>query len=198
MMEKIVSLTSSIPTVEQQLKTFLGEVDELYNLQQINHALEEMALLISRDYENKNPLVIGVMNGAIVTLGHLLPKFPFLLEVDYCHASRYGVKTTGGDIQWSAHPRKSLNGRHVLLVDDIFDEGVTLKHIAAYCKEQGAISVKTAVLLNKHHARKVENFTVDYTALPVDDRYVFGFGLDYKGYYRNAPGVYAIPDHLLD
>ncbi|MGS2717515.1 hypoxanthine-guanine phosphoribosyltransferase [Eionea flava] len=175
----------------------LEEAEELFNLRQINEALDAMALTISQDYIDKNPLIIGVMNGAVVTMGHLLPKFAFLLEADYCHATRYGEHTAGGEIAWLAHPNKSLMGRHVLLVDDIFDEGVTLKHIARYCKDEGALSVKSAVLLEKHHQRKVDDFTVDYSALSVEDRYVFGFGLDYKGYYRNAPGVYAVPDHLL-
>lgn len=182
---------------ERQPTVFLEEAEELFNLQQINQALDDMALTISQEYSDKNPLIIGVMNGAVVTMGHLLPKFAFLLEADYCHATRYGQHTEGGKIAWLAYPNKSLIGRHVLLVDDIFDEGVTLKHIAQYCQEQGALSVKTAVLLDKKHQRKVDNFTVDYAALSVADRYVFGFGLDYKGYYRNAPGVYAVPDHLL-
>jgi hypoxanthine phosphoribosyltransferase len=182
---------------EQQPSVFLEEADKLFNLQAINDALELMASVISKEYHDKNPLVIGVMNGAVVTMGHLLPKFSFLLEADYCHATRYGKNTSGGEITWLAHPIKPLLNRHVLLIDDIFDEGVTLKHIAEYCKKQGALSVKTAVLLDKQHQRKVEGFSVDYSALSVEDRYVFGFGLDYKGYYRNAPGVYAVPEYLL-
>jgi hypoxanthine phosphoribosyltransferase len=181
----------------QQSMLFLEEADELYNLSNIDAALDSMALSIYDDYHEKNPLVIGVMNGAVVTLGHLLPKFSFLLEVDYCHASRYGKETTGGAIDWLAYPNKSLKDRHVLLVDDIFDEGVTLKSIAEYCNAQGASSVKAAVLLDKKHQRKVNGFSVDYAALSVDDRYVFGFGLDYKGHYRNAPGVYAVPESVL-
>lgn len=176
---------------------FLQTVDLLYDVTCIDQALTAMAALIETDYSDKTPLVIGVMNGAVVTLGHLLPKLNGLVEVDYCHATRYGENTLGGDIDWLAHPQKSLKDRHVLLVDDIFDEGVTLKHIAAYCHSQGAADVKTAVLLDKQHFRKVEGFTVDYAALTVEDRYVFGFGLDYKGLYRNAAGIFAIPENLL-
>jgi hypoxanthine phosphoribosyltransferase len=201
-MQPVIEIEDTLPSTPEkeearQSMVFLDETDELYNLSAIDSALEKMALSIREDYHDKNPLVIGVMNGAVVTLGHLLPKFSFLLEVDYCHATRYGKETTGGAIDWLAYPNKSLKDRHVLLVDDIFDEGVTLKHITEFCKTQGASTVKTAVLLDKKHQRKVKSFTVDYVALPVDDRYVFGFGLDYKGHYRNAPGVYAIPEHLL-
>jgi len=180
---------------EESHSVFLKAADQLFNLDDINNALEAMAIIISREYHDKSPVVIGVMNGAVITMGHLLPKFSFLLEVDYCHATRYGKKTSGGDITWFAHPNRSLTNRHVLLVDDIFDEGVTLQHITQYCREQGALSVKTAVLLDKRHQRKVKGFGVDYSALSVADRYVFGFGLDYKGFYRNAPGIYAVPEY---
>ena len=91
---------------------FLEEADELYTLQEIDTALDVMALSICEEYRHKNPLVIGVMNGAVVTLGHLLPKFSFLLEVDYCHATRYGKSTSGGEIDWLAYPNKPLKNRH--------------------------------------------------------------------------------------
>jgi hypoxanthine phosphoribosyltransferase len=173
---------------------FLESADQLYDLSQIDRALSEMALSIGNDFLHHTPLVIGIMNGAMVTLGHLLPKLNFLLEVDYCHATRYGDNTSGGAVAWLAYPQKSLKGRYVLLVDDIFDEGVTLQHIAGYCLAQGALEVKSAVLLSKQHQRKVDHFSVDYTALTIADRYVFGFGLDYKGWHRNAAGIFALPE----
>ncbi len=176
---------------------FLDKMDQVYDLSQIDRALDTMAIAIEDHYKNTRPIVIGVMNGAVITMGHLLPKLNFSLEVDYCHATRYGQATSGGDIEWLAYPQKSLAGRQVLLVDDIFDEGVTLKKIAEYCLSQGAEQVKTAVLLDKKHQRKVPEFAIDYAALSVDDRYVFGFGLDYKGLYRNAAGIFAVPESML-
>lgn len=175
-------------------KDLLMSSDKLYDLTQIDQALTAMALEINEYFIDKNPLVIGVMNGAIVTLGHLLPKLTILLEVDYCHATRYGANTIGGDVHWISHPQKQLQDRYILLVDDIFDEGVTLKHIAEYCITQGAVEVKSAVLLNKKHKRKVEGFTVDFSSITVEDRYVFGFGLDYNGLYRNAAGIFAVSE----
>jgi hypoxanthine phosphoribosyltransferase len=173
---------------------FLESADQLYDLSQIDRALNDMALMIENDFTHHTPLVIGIMNGAMVTLGHLLPKLNFLLELDYCHATRYGENTRGGEVAWLAYPQKPLKGRHVLLVDDIFDEGVTLKHIAEYCLAQGALEVKSAVLLTKQHQRKVDDFNVDYAALTIADRYVFGFGLDYKGWHRNAAGIFALTE----
>jgi hypoxanthine phosphoribosyltransferase len=181
--------------VSGQASGLLEQSEKIYDLAQIDQALSHISAQIDRDFSGKTPLVVGIMNGALITLGHLLPKLDCLLEVDYCHATRYGDKTSGGEVNWLAYPQKSLQGRHVLLVDDIFDEGVTLKCIAQYCKDQGAVEVKSAVLLDKKHSRKVDDFIVDYAALTIDDRYVFGFGLDYKGHYRNAAGIFAIPEN---
>lgn len=180
--------------VANHYQAFLSSMDLLYSLEQIDHALTQMADRINHDLANKNPLIIGVMNGAVVTMGHLLPKLTFMLEVDYCHATRYGEDTTGGDMTWLARPNTVLQNRCVLLIDDIFDEGVTLKSIVHYCKQQGATEVYSVVLLDKQHDRKVAHFTVDYAALTIQDRYVFGFGLDYQGLYRNAQGIYALPE----
>lgn len=184
---------------------FLSQAEELYDMFDIESALTIVASNIEKDLlafslNNQDagiPLVIGVMNGALMTMGCLLPKLNHLVEMDYCHATRYGNKTSGGEMAWLAKPKQTLNGRYVILVDDIFDEGVTLKQISNFCYAQGAAVVKTAVLLDKKHQRKVANFTVDYTGLEIDDRYVFGFGLDYKGLYRNAPGIFALTHQQL-
>ncbi len=182
---------------------FLAQAEKVINLDQIDAALDVIAFNIEKDWglfsqsQAVTPLVVGVMNGAIMTMGHLLPKLTHQIEVDYCHATRYGNNTRGGEITWLAKPQNILKGRYIVLVDDIFDEGITLKQIVEFCYSQGAAVVKTAVLLTKIHDRKVSNFSVDYSGLTIDDRYVFGFGLDYKGLYRNAPGIFALSDHQL-
>jgi len=170
---------------------FLQSTEQLYSLKQLDESLNKMASLIVNDYLNEKLLVIGIMNGALITAGQLLPKLNLSVDVDYCHATRYGKDIVGNQLEWLVYPRTSIAGRSVLLVDDIFDEGVTLKLIAEYCREQGAKDVRSAVLLNKDHQRKVDHFSVDYSALTIVDRYVFGFGLDYQGNYRNAPGIYV-------
>ena len=159
-----------------------------------------MAIKISQDYADRQvtPLVIVIMNGGLITAGHLLNKITIPVDIDYCHATRYGQQTNGGDLHWLAYPQQVLTNRSILLVDDIFDEGITLKYITQYCKENGAKQVSSAVLLNKIHNRKVDGFSVDYTALSIADSYVFGFGLDYKGAYRNAPGIFKFLNDLSD
>ena len=179
--------------------TFLQQADQLLSLADITAALEIVANTVSSDYSEyggeNTPLLISVMNGGLITTGHFLTALDLSVDVDYCHTTRYGNATSGGELQWLSYPRQPLQGRHVLLVDDIFDEGITLKLIAEYCVDQGAESVKSVVLLDKQHDRKVEGFSPDYFALTIPDRYVFGFGLDYKGSYRNAPGIFALSEN---
>lgn len=171
---------------------FLEAVDLLYSLEELQQSLSELASEITSTYQSEVPLLIGIMNGGLITLGQLLPLISRSVDVDYCHATRYGKALKGSELDWLVYPRQSLQGRDVLLVDDIYDEGVTLKLVVDYCWQQGAQSVKTLVLLDKQHNRKVDNFDVDYCGLTIEDRYVFGFGLDYKGRYRNAPGIFAL------
>jgi hypoxanthine phosphoribosyltransferase len=138
-------------------------------------------------------VLLCVMNGGLIFTGQLLTRLVFPLEIDYVHATRYGHETNGATLQWTVRPQLDLKGRTVLLLDDILDEGVTLAAIADYCRQQGAIKVCMAVLVEKLHLRKVSpGMKADFTGIEVGDRFLFGYGLDYKGYWRNAPGIYAV------
>lgn len=108
---------------------------------------------------------------------------------------------SGGELEWKAFPQSEIKNRHVLVVDDIYDEGHTLKGIVEYCHSKGAQSVNSAVLIDKQHGRKVENFKVDFVGLNVPDHFVFGFGMDCEGWGRNLPAIYqlnAAIDHERD
>jgi hypoxanthine phosphoribosyltransferase len=169
----------------------LREADCLHDKQAVNEALSFMAGNIANELSNRNPLVITVMQGGLIFAAELLLRLHFPLTQDYIHATRYTGDTRGGELKWIARPTQSLKDRTVLLVDDIYDEGFTLQAIVEYCKAEGATDVFTAVLVNKVHDRKngpIPNFM----GLDVEDRYVFGFGMDYKGYLRNVPGIYAV------
>mgnify|MGYP003700377207 CR=1 FL=1 len=163
----------------------------LYDAEALGSALDNMAQAVTADLEHGNPLLLCVMTGAFVTCSELALRLAFPLEVDYLHASRYGDKLSGEQLHWISRPRIPLAGRHVLIVDDIFDQGATLVSIADYCRQQGAASVRSAVLVDKQHTRKLTEQRPDYIGLEVPDYYVFGFGLDYRGYLRNANGLYA-------
>jgi hypoxanthine phosphoribosyltransferase len=172
----------------------MQQAECLFTLQAIDESLEELASQLNHEYVDKNPVLLCVMNGAVMTMGHLLPKLQFNLETDYIHATRYGDKTVGGTLDWRAKPSIELHGRHVLLVDDIYDEGFTLAALREFCQQSGAISVKTLVLADKQHGNK-HGTPPEYIGLSLPNRYVFGFGMDYKGYLRNAPGIFAIKEN---
>lgn len=174
------------------MRALMDDADCLITQQQVEQALDRMAEAITRDLGDKLPVFYCVMNGGLITTGHLLTRLGFPLEVDYIHATRYRSQLHGGELFWRVSPEVPMAGRHVVIVDDILDEGSTLAAILDYCAEAKAASVTTAVLVDKQHDRKaVPGLGADYCSLQVADRYVFGFGMDYKGYWRNAPGIFA-------
>ena len=180
-------------TAEQALAA-LRDAELLCPPEQIEAALDRLAVAITARLEGCDPLVLMVMNGAFVTAARLLSRLQFPLRVGYLHATRYRSSTHGGEIDWIACPRPAVAGQTVLVVDDIFDEGDTLKAIVNEVRQQGAAAVYSAVLVNKRHARKVSGLTVDFVGLEVPDRYVFGCGMDYKEYWRQLPAIYAACD----
>lgn len=167
------------------------EADCLVSQDEMLAAITQLAKDITTVLAETHPIVIGIMNGGMIPIGLLVPELDFPLQLDYLHATRYRDKTQGGQIQWLALPKISLQDRTVLLVDDIHDEGVTLAAIKNYCEKEGAKKIYSAVLVNKIHQRKNGN-RADFVALEIPDRYVFGFGMDYKGLLRNAPGIFAV------
>ncbi|MFA7095080.1 MAG: hypoxanthine-guanine phosphoribosyltransferase [Gammaproteobacteria bacterium] len=169
-----------------------AQADVLYRAEEVEAALDRMAAEITRVLKDSNPLVIGVMTGGMIPAGRILPRLDFPLEIDYLHATRYCGETRGGKLHWIARPQTPLRDRVVLIVDDILDEGLTLAAILEECRAEGAKAVYSAVLVEKLHDRKAKGAHADFVGLQVVDRYVFGYGMDYKGYLRNAPGIYAV------
>ena len=163
----------------------------LFNDSQVQQALDDVAFKISHELSDTNPLVICVMNGGLIVCAELLKRLSFPLEVDYLNATRYGDGIVGESLSWLAKPQKSLENRTLLIVDDILDVGKTLHEVVRYCEQMKALRVYTAVLAEKDHSRKSGLLTADFTALHLPDRYVFGYGMDYKQYLRNTAGIYA-------
>ena len=175
-----------------QAKHVLAEADCLFTEAQVEQALDAMAARVGGRLGALNPIVMCVMNGGLVPTGKLVTRLAFPLQIDYLHATRYRNTTSGGDLTWLARPHMDIRGRTVLVVDDILDEGITLAAIMNYCREQGAEAVYSAVLVEKRHERKHGLKEADFVGLEVEDRYVFGYGMDYKGFLRNAAGIYAV------
>ncbi|MBT4838165.1 MAG: hypoxanthine-guanine phosphoribosyltransferase [Methylococcales bacterium] len=184
-------MTSDKKTLCEEAKIVYQEADCLFSKQQVEDAMDVMAVSITEKLVNVNPVSMCVMNGAIIPAGCLLNRLDFPMEVDYLHATRYQDKFRGGKLEWIRHHSVSIKDRVVLLIDDILDEGVTLKCIKEYCEAEGAKKVYIAVLANKLHDRKVD-IQAEFVGFDVEDRYLFGYGMDYKGYLRNAPGIFAV------
>jgi hypoxanthine phosphoribosyltransferase len=180
----------SAVTPEQAWEVF-QQADCLFSKIQVEVALDNMAAAIQQQLADTNPVVVCLMNGGVVPFGKLLTRLQFPLQVDYVHATRYGAHIKGGELEWIAGPYVPARDRTVLLVDDILDEGTTLAAIEARYRKDGARRVFKAVLTRKDRPRKVA-IDVDFVGLEIPDRYVFGYGMDYKSYLRNAPGVYAV------
>jgi len=171
----------------------------VYSNQQIIDALDKLADKLNQQLAGEKLLVLCVMQGGLVFTGQLIPKLKLMLEIDYIHATRYANETSGGDLQWKSYPQSSLSGRSVLILDDILDEGNTMQAIIQYCQLQGASNIVSAVLLKKNHNRCIDDHAINSTltdniALTVEDDYVFGFGMDYNGHYRQLDAIYSLEE----
>lgn len=179
--------------IANKVESILKEAECLYSAEEVNQALDRMAHEITTKVKDKNPLVLCVMTGALITTGHLLTRLHFPLELDYIHATRYRGTNRGGDLHWLVEPRKNLKDRTILVVDDIMDGGLTLAAIIDYCHQAGAKETLTAVMVSKNRKREPGvNFEPNFVGVTTEDKYLFGFGLDYEEYLRNVPGIYAV------
>jgi hypoxanthine phosphoribosyltransferase len=174
----------------KEIKFVQTTADLLYSEEEVEAALDKMAEQINVLLADRDPLLLCVMNGGIVVAGKLISRLSIPLTIDAINASRYQNQTSGGSIEWILKPGESLKNRTVLVIDDVLDEGITLAAIYEYCLDQGALSVYSAVLVNKllDHEKPI---TADFIGLDAPNRYLFGYGMDYKGYLRNASGIYA-------
>ena len=139
-------------------------------------------------------LLICVLTGGLLFSADLARLLKFPVEMESLKVTRYHNTTRGDELVWHLKPKSDLNGKQVLLVDDIFDEGKTLQALHDYCIAEGAARVKTAILLDKHHDRKMVDYRPDVVGMTCPDQYVFGYGMDMEGQYRNLPGIHVLSD----
>ena len=177
----------------KDLALALQNSDCLFDEVDIDDAVERIAEQIRADYEEgERPVYLTLMHGGMMFASNLALSVGIDLEFDYLHATRYRGAITGSGLAWLHRPATSLQGRRVLIADDILDEGHTLKAVRDWCEDQGASEVRIAVLCEKIHDRRVEGIDADYIALEVPDAYVYGYGMDYHEQGRNLPGIYAL------
>ena len=172
-------------------KMILAEADCVVDAAACRVAVERLAGEIKAAAGTDAPLVLAVMGGATVFAGQLLPLLDFPLDFDYIHVSRYGSKTSGGQITWQVEPNEAVRGRTVIVLDDILDEGETMHAIRERILELGAARFLAAVFCEKDLGR-AKPIRADFTGVTVPNRYVFGFGMDVSGMWRNLPAVYAV------
>lgn len=177
-----------------ELEDVLKRSECLITESRIASAYDKLAAVLNLHYGQSDPIILVVLNGGLIPAGHLLTRLAFAHRMDYIHATRYQDNTGTQDLVWKATADLDLNGEHVLLIDDIFDEGITLKCIVEALAKQNPASIKTCCLLHKNHDRKVADFSVDFIGTEVEDRYIYGCGMDYHGYLRHLPGIYALKE----
>jgi hypoxanthine phosphoribosyltransferase len=176
---------------DQEARRILEQAEQLCSAQELETVIERMAQSISKALSDQYPVVLTVMNGAVVFTGHLLPRLNFPLYFSYVHGSRYNETTKGGEISWKVAPPDDLKGRVVLALDDILDEGWTLAAIREHVMRNGARAFYSAVLVDKAVAKE-KPLQADFVGISLPDRYMFGFGMDIHGIWRNLPAIYAL------
>ncbi len=175
---------------DKQAKQILAKADCLYTESEVESAINVIAKDLNNDLKDKNPIFVCIMTGGTIPFAKLLMLFRSPCEIDYVHATRYKSNKASDELEWISGPNINPKDRVVVLIDDILDEGVTLSQIENRFIHLQAKEIKKVVLVNKERPRSI-NVKADYIGLNVPDRYVFGYGMDYKGYLRNVAGIYA-------
>ena len=180
------------PGIPPELSEVRANARRLAAPEEINAAVDHMARAITENMSQTNPLLLAIMTGGVVPLTMLLQRLEFPLQVDYTHLTRYGMDTTGGELRWIKKPLEVVKGRTVLVIDDVLDRGLTLAAVVGECERLGAAEVLTAVLVSKDVSKRAGLESADFSGLVLPDEYLFGFGMDYKTYLRNAAGIFAV------
>jgi hypoxanthine phosphoribosyltransferase len=178
-------------------RALMANAEEIVSAETVQGAVRNVAEILNQRFDNDEtgefPLVLGVMGGAVVFTGSLLPQLRFPLEFDYIHVTRYGDLDKGGEVVWKVVPRQSVEGRTILVVDDILDEGETLAHVKQRLLDMGAAEVILVVFADKNLGKQ-KPVTADIVGLTIPNQFVVGFGMDAHGYWRNLPGLWVIRD----
>jgi hypoxanthine phosphoribosyltransferase len=161
----------------------------LFNEEQIESRVRELGEVISRDYSGKNPVVIGILKGSLIFMADLIRRLTIPLSIDYVAVSSYGRSTdSSGVVRIVKDLDEPIEGRHVLVVEDIVDTGLTLRYLLDNLQSRGPLSIAVCVFLDKPSRRKVD-IVPDYCGFEIPDEFVVGYGLDYAENYRNMPFI---------
>jgi hypoxanthine phosphoribosyltransferase len=178
----------------QQAREILQDAELIRSADEVQAAVLRVAQAINQQLADQHPLVLSVMGGAVVFTGQLLPMLDFPLDFDYLHVSRYGNEKRAGELHWKVAPRENVRDKVVLVVDDILDEGETLHAIKQRVMELGARRFYSAVFADKING-SIKPIRADYVGMELPNRFVFGYGMDIHGAWRNLPAIYAVKDN---
>jgi len=173
-------------------RTLLENSRVLFNREQVAAAVQKMAVEINEYYGDQPIILISVLTGAIIPAAWLITKLKMPIQMDFVHATRYRGGLYGAELEYRVPPRLDLEGKHVLIVDDIFDEGNTLAAIKGSVEKRLAGSVKMASLVRKDHDRGLPRDYVDFVGLDVPDVYVFGCGMDAYEEWRHLDEILVL------
>lgn len=168
--------------------TVLADSDE------VKAAVERMSSAVNEHYENREIILLVVMTGAVMPAAWLAARLKMPLQMDFVHATRYTGQTEGGEIEFRVPPRLNLEGKDVLIVDDIYDIGLTLQMIEKYCVARDARSVHSAVLVRKIHDRETTGQLPKFIGMEIEDKYLFGCGMDAYEHWRHLDEIRALED----
>jgi len=174
--------------------TILKNSRVLFNRDEVSAAVQKMADEINEFYGDEPVILISVMTGAIIPAAWLATKLKMPIQMDFVHATRYRGGLYGAELEYRVPPRLELEGKNILIVDDIFDEGNTLAAIKGSVEQRKAGSVKMAALVRKDHDRGLERDYVDFVGLDVPDVYVFGCGMDAYEEWRHLDEIWVLED----
>jgi hypoxanthine phosphoribosyltransferase len=177
---------------------FYPELKILIRRERIDTVVSRLAAEINKDYQNQELTVIGILCGAFVFLADLIRRLKMPLKVDFVGLSSYGDgQQSSGEIKLTKSPTCQLSGRHVLIVEDITDTGLTSNFLLKHLKRQKPASIKLCTLLDKAVRRQVP-LIINYRGFTVPDKFLVGYGLDYGGKYRNLPDINYMEDETTD
>lgn len=174
-----------------EARKLLAEAEVVCSAEEVRIAVGRLAQEITALLRDDFPMVLSIMGGAAIFTGQLLPLLAFPLEFGAIEVTRYGKTTSGRAIDWRLAPKDDVRDRTVLVIDDILDEGITLAAVRDRLLAMGAKRVYSAVFADKEKGQE-KPIAADFVGVRVPDRYVFGFGMDAYGLWRNLPAIYAL------
>ncbi|MBS0336035.1 MAG: hypoxanthine-guanine phosphoribosyltransferase [Proteobacteria bacterium] len=174
-------------------RKILRDAELICTADEVQAAIRRVAAEITSRLADAYPLVLTAMGGGVFFAGQILPLLRFPLDLDYIHATRYGAQTVGASIEWRVPPPPGVRGRTVLVLDDILDGGNTMAAVRDRVLGQGAGSFLCAVLTEKV-LPVPKPIAPDFAGLRLPDKFVFGCGMDARGYWRNLPEIYALKE----